>query len=111
MENDTSTIEGKPRDCSETVRKMVCVEAKVTIDPHVDVGPIRYYCRDRSCDEEDDGRCQSKPEERCSFVVRKFICVEIPLTFSAATHVDPLGIVCDIEDDCCAPDCHPTPAD
>ena len=72
------------------VHESVCVQARVTIRPCVEVGEITVVPIRNAV----IGRCYGQLTECCSFMVSKQICVQVPLEFSAIAAVEPAGIVC-----------------
>jgi len=82
----------EPTKCPALVNETVCVQAKVTITPNVEVGQIQSFCVDGPM----IGICPGTPSPTgtCTFNVSQRICVQVPLAFSATATSDPTGIVC-----------------
>lgn len=80
------------QQCPATVHETVCVQADVTINPHVAVGEIHSACVGAPI----IGSCPGTPSptNSCVITVSQNICVDVPLTFSAAATAVPVGIVC-----------------
>lgn len=78
-------------ECKGMVHQSVCVQAGVTIRPHVEVGRIRCRCLGGP----HIGACSGELLENCTFTVSQRICVELPLEFSAIAVAEPSGITCD----------------
>lgn len=79
-----------PAECPANVHETVCVQAEVTITPHVEIGDIESFCIDGPR----IGPCPGTATPTCTFTVSQSICVQIPLTFSATAVAVPNGIVC-----------------
>lgn len=77
-------------DCKSVCHKTVCVEAKVTLTPDVDIGALRTFC----VDDPKVVRCPGDPKHSCSFFLNQLVCVQIPLTFTATGTAKAEGIVC-----------------
>ena len=94
VEPSEATVTPDPA-CPAVVHETVCVQAQVTITPHVEVGTITSTCVDGPI----IGVCPGTPSPSgvCTFTVSQPICVQIPLTFSATAAAVPTGIVCDVE--------------
>lgn len=78
--------------CPATVHETVCVQARVTISPFVDVGEVQSFCVGPPM----MGACPGEPSPTgsCVIDVSQNVCVEIPLSFSAGAQAVPAGIVC-----------------
>ena len=78
--------------CPANVHETVCIQADVTISPHVDVGEVKSFCVDGPI----IGACSGTPSptNTCTFAVSQKICVEVPLTFYASAVAEPKGIIC-----------------
>ncbi len=77
-------------DCNSVFHKTVCMEAKVTLTPDVDIGALRAFC----VDDPKVIRCMGDPQHSCSFFLNQLVCVQIPLTFTASGTAKAEGIVC-----------------
>jgi hypothetical protein len=78
--------------CPVTVNGTVCVEAVVTITPHVEAGPVRLLCGPPQI-----GPCRGAPSPtgKCCITIHQMLAVEVPVIFSAATEVKPGNVVCE----------------
>jgi len=85
------------------VHETVCIQAKVTVTPNVEVGEIEYFYKGGPV----IGACKGEVKDLCSFMVRQKICVQVPLAFSATAQAEPAGIVCGLPE---VGSCPPAPA-
>lgn len=83
-------------DCSTVVKNNVCVEAKVTVTPDVEVGDIESCCVGKP-------KIEACPCKDCEYMVSQLLCVKFPLRISAKAEAEPEGIVCD------CPELYPLP--
>lgn len=75
----------------DKVHDIVCVEATVTITPHVEIGDVKSF----RVNDIKIGECCGVSHETCSFKVHQKLCVQIPLEFSATAEAEATGIVCE----------------
>ncbi|MDF2534705.1 MAG: hypothetical protein K0R18_862 [Bacillales bacterium] len=81
-----------PTECPALVHENVCVQAEITITPHVMVGEVKSFCSGNPI----IGKCpgMTSPTGKCTFNVSQNICVQVPIKFSATAEAIPAGIVC-----------------
>ena len=80
----------------------ICIEAKVTINPHVSVGQIEIECLDSSVEPSTENINSS--EEECTVIVSQLIRVKIPVHFSAEVDAEKNEVGCKKRNgrcDCC----------
>lgn len=80
-----------PTQCPATVHETVCIQAEVTITPHVEIGDVKSFCVSGPMIGK---KCDGTPMRNCIIDVSQKICVQIPITFSATAEAVPKGIVC-----------------
>ena len=74
-------------DCSTNVKKLVRIEADVTVIPDAKIGKVESMCMGEPCLEP----CSSDP---CTYMISQMMCVRFPLTFGATVAARPMGIEC-----------------
>ncbi|MCZ8536483.1 hypothetical protein M9R32_04720 [Paenisporosarcina quisquiliarum] len=80
----------------------ICIEAKVTINPHVSVGQIDIECLDSSVEPSSENINSS--EEECTVIVSQLIRIRIPVHFSAEVDAEKNEVGCKKRNkqcDCC----------
>lgn len=87
--------------CEVMVEEDVCVEAKITVKPTLDVGKIKIECIETNV--EKIGKMKGKCQDECTAFINQVIRVKIPLKFTTCVDAHKTGIICNpciTKDDC-----------
>lgn len=82
--------EARQNSCTNALHKKVCIQAKVTIDPIVEMSAVSIKCLGGPI----FGGCPGTPAPKCEFTIGQALCVDIPLRYSANVRTTPCGITC-----------------
>ncbi len=88
---DHSSNESAIHQATAFLNKELCVEAKVTVNPDVSIGPVMVECYEAEV--EPISITKNKSDE-CTVIVSQLIRVRIPLQFSAKVDAEKNKVGC-----------------